>query len=128
MRRQIRHLVGTVSLPQALASRFTARQLKVVLIVNDECRMHGRCSLPLDAIAARAGVCRSTAQNAVREAQRLGLITLEERRPLCQPSLTNIVRIVPSRWELWPDSKEQRRMSREEKRSPVEAALVAYAL
>ena len=91
----MRHLVGTVSLPQALASRFTARQLKVVLIVNDECRMHGRCSLPLDAIAARAGVCRSTVQNTVREAQRLGLITLEERRPLCQPSLTNIVRIAP---------------------------------
>jgi hypothetical protein len=63
----------------------------------------------------------------MREAQRLGLITLQERRRLCEPSLTNIVSIVPSEWELWPDCKEQGRMSMEEKRSLVEAALVEHA-
>jgi hypothetical protein len=38
-------------------------------IVGDECRAHGCCTLHIDAIAARAGVHRTTVQNALREAQ-----------------------------------------------------------
>jgi hypothetical protein len=40
-----------------------------MLIVGDECRGHGCCTLHIDAIAARAGVHRTTVQNALREAQ-----------------------------------------------------------
>ena len=44
-------------------------------------------------IAARAGVGRTTAQNALREVRALGLATVQERRRRGQPSLTNLIRI-----------------------------------
>jgi hypothetical protein len=122
----MRYLSGPVSLPPALDSRFTLRQLRVLRIIDHECRVHGECSLHLDVIAARAGVCRSTVRNTLREARKLGLITLQERRRLCQPSLTNIVRIVSSEWKLRLEREEQRGMNIE-KAWPGDAALVEYA-
>jgi hypothetical protein len=74
-------------------------------IVGDECRAHGCCTLHIDAIAARAGVHRTTVQNALREAQsregRPGIITVQERRRRGQRSLTNIIRIVSREWRDW---------------------------
>jgi hypothetical protein len=76
-------------------------------IVGDECRVHGCCTLHIDAIAARAGVHRTTVQNALREAQgrepgRTAIITAQERRRRGQRSLTNIIRIVSRDWRDWP--------------------------
>jgi hypothetical protein len=75
-------------------------------IVGDECRVYGCCTLHIDAIAARAGVHRTTVQNALREAQRrepgrTAIITVQERRPRGQRSLTNIIRIVSCDWLNW---------------------------
>jgi hypothetical protein len=76
-------------------------------IVGDECRAHGQCTLHIDAIAARAGVHRTTVQNTLREAQGRGevpgipIITVEERRRPGQRSLTNIIRIVSREWRDW---------------------------
>ena len=76
-------------------------------IVGDECRAHGCCTLHIDAIAARAGVHRTTVQNALREAQGRGevpgspIITVQERRRKGQRSLTNIIRIVSREWSDW---------------------------
>jgi hypothetical protein len=88
-----------------MAARFTWGEQAVMRIVGDECREHGVCSLHVDAIAARAGVHRTTVQNALREAQgRSGgdrLVTVQERRRRGQRSLTNIVRIVSKEWSTW---------------------------
>jgi hypothetical protein len=46
---------------------------------NDEVREKGKCYLTYAEMAARAGVCRRTARNAVRRAGRLGLVNIEER-------------------------------------------------
>jgi hypothetical protein len=54
-------------------AHFTTGELAVLRIVGDEVRQHGACALYIDAIAARAGVCRTTAQNAIREAERSAL-------------------------------------------------------
>jgi hypothetical protein len=75
-------------------------------IIGDECRAHGCCTLHIDAIAARAGVHRTTVQNALREAQgrepgRTAIITVQERRRRGQRSLTNIIRIVSRDWLNW---------------------------
>jgi hypothetical protein len=76
-------------------------------IVGDECRAHGCCTLHIDAIAARAGVHRTTVQNALREAQGRGeapgspIISVQERRRRGQRSLTNIIRIVSREWLDW---------------------------
>jgi hypothetical protein len=76
-------------------------------IVGDECRAHGCCFLHIDAIAARAGVHRTTVQNTLREGQGRGevpgvpIISVQERRRKGQRSLTNIIRIVSKEWSDW---------------------------
>jgi hypothetical protein len=64
-----RRLVASGPLPPPLAARFTWGEIAVMRIVGDECRAHGCRTLHIDAIAARAGVHRTTVQNALREAQ-----------------------------------------------------------
>ena len=96
-----RRLAASGPLPPTLASAFTTGELAALRIVGDEVRAHGVCALHLDAIAARAGVCRTTAQNAIREARRLGMVVVQERRRRGQPSATNIVRIISAEWRTW---------------------------
>jgi hypothetical protein len=102
-----RRLVASGPLPPAMAARFTWGEQAVMRIVGDECRAKGSCDLCIDAIAARAGVKRTTVQNALREAQGKGeepgapLIRVQERRRPGQKSLTNIVSIVSKRWRDW---------------------------
>src|SRR5271169_2519811 len=96
-----RHLAASGPMPPALAARFTQAEMAAFRIISDEVRHHGVCGLHIDAIAARAGTCRTTVKNALREARRLGLITVEERRRRGQKSLTNLVRIVSPEWMAW---------------------------
>src|SRR6516165_6917117 len=102
-----RRLVASGPLPPALAARFTWGEQAVMRIIGDECRAHGCCFLHIDAIAARAGVHRSTVQNALREAQGRGeapgspIISVQERRRTGQRSLTNIIRVVSREWRDW---------------------------
>ena len=85
-------------MPPGLACRFTVGELAVLRIVGDEVRQHGRCDRCVDEIAARAGVCRRMVQNALREAARLGLVTVEERRREGRRNLPNVVRIASREW------------------------------
>jgi hypothetical protein len=96
-----RHLAASGPMPPALAARFTQAEMAAFRIVSDEVRHHGVCALHIDAIAARAGTCRTTVKNALREARRLDLVTVQERRRAGQRSLTNIVRIVSPEWTAW---------------------------
>jgi len=102
-----RRLVASGPLPPHLAARFTWGEIAVMRIVGNECRAHGCCFLHIDAIAARAGVHRTTVQNALREAQGRGevpgspIISVQERRRKGQRSLTNIIRIVSREWSDW---------------------------
>jgi hypothetical protein len=88
-------------MPPALAAGFTQAEMAAFRIVSDEVRHHGVCALHIDAIAARAGTCRTTVKNALREARRLNLVTVQERRRRGQKSLTNLVRIVSPEWMAW---------------------------
>jgi hypothetical protein len=102
-----RRLVASGPLPPALAARFTWGEVAVMRIVGDECRAKGFCDLHIDAIAARAGVHRTTVQNALREGQGRGevpgapIISVQERRRAGQRNLTNIIRIVSREWSGW---------------------------
>jgi hypothetical protein len=102
-----RRMVGTIAMPSALASRFTWGEQAVHRVIGNEVKKHGVCDLHIDAIAARAGVCRSTVQNALREAQGRGeipgtpIISVQQRRRRGQRSLTNIVRIISPEWLTW---------------------------
>src|SRR5215218_2127948 len=88
-------------MPPALACKFTVSELAVLRIIGDEVRQHGHCGRCVDELAARAGVCRRMVQNAIREAARLGLVTIEERRREGRRNLPNVVRIVSKEWTVW---------------------------
>src|SRR5215211_2044724 len=96
-----RHLAASGPMPPALACKFTVSELAVLRIVGDEVRQHGHCDRCVDEIAARAGVCRRMVQTAIREAARLGLLTIEERRREGRRNLPNVVRIVSKEWTSW---------------------------
>src|SRR3954454_2366363 len=95
-----RHLAASGPMPPALACKFTVSELAVLRIVGDEVRQHGHCNRCVDEIAARAGVCRSMVKNAIREAARLGLLTVQERRREGRRNLPNVVRIVSKEWNV----------------------------
>lgn len=96
-----RRLAASGPLPPALAARFTTSESAVMRIVGDECREKGRRVLPIDAIAARAGVGRTTVQNAIRLARHLGMIEVEERRQTGAKNLPNRITVVDREWRQW---------------------------
>ena len=75
--------------------------MAVLRIVGDEVRQHGHCDRCVDELAARAGVCRRMVQNALREAARLGLVTVEECRREGRRDLPNVVRVISKEWTSW---------------------------
>lgn len=102
-RERLRLLAYSGPLPPALASRFTPAQLAVLRIVRDAVAeaTDGACTLCLDAIAARAGVCRRTAQATLRLAEGDGLLTITERPRTGRTNDTNLVRIISREWQAW---------------------------
>jgi hypothetical protein len=96
-----RRLAASGPMPPALAQRFTTGELAVMRIVGDAHLAHGSCVLCLDAIAARAGVSRTLAKNAIRQARRLGLVEVRERRRTGAKSLPNVVTVIDREWLAW---------------------------
>jgi hypothetical protein len=76
-------------------------QLAVLMIIGQEIIKAGVCNLPIDAIAALAGTCRSVVQSTFRLVKGLGLAVVTERRRRGRRSLTNLVRVVSSKWLMW---------------------------
>ena len=87
--------------PAKIAASFTMAELAVLTVVARQCQRTGVCTLPIDAIAALAGCCRTVVKNALRQARLLGLLLVKERRTPGLPSLTNVVRIVSKDWIGW---------------------------
>ncbi len=61
----------------------------------------GDCRLSVPHLAAVTGVAERTVQNAIREARKLGLLTVEERRVTGYRNDTNVLRIVSPEWTAW---------------------------
>ncbi|WP_157862065.1 hypothetical protein [Methylobacterium sp. Leaf361] len=96
-----RRLAASGPMPPALAARFTTAELAALKIISDDVRASGACVLPIDAIAARAGISRTSAQNAIRQACRLGMLERQERRRAYDRSLPSILRVVDREWSAW---------------------------
>jgi hypothetical protein len=96
-----RRLAASGPMPPALAARFTTAELAALKIISDDVRKSGVCVLPIDAIAARAGISRTSAQNAIRQACRLGMLERQERRRAYDRSLPSILRVVDREWSAW---------------------------
>jgi hypothetical protein len=88
-------------LPPGLAARFTLAEQAVLALVAAETIRRKDCRLSIENMAAVAGVCRSTVKNAIREARRLDLLTVEERQITGFRNDTNVLRIVSAEWLAW---------------------------
>lgn len=96
-----RQLAASGAVPGTLAASFTTGEIAVLTVIARECQRSGSCSWFMDRIAAVAGVCRTTARNALRLAQDLGLIMVQERRHRAWRSDSNVIRIVSREWLSW---------------------------
>ena len=88
-------------LPPAIAARFTLAEQAVLALVAAEVVRRKDCRLAVGHLAAIVGVAETTVRNAVREARKLGLLTVEERQITGFRNDTNIVRIVSPEWTAW---------------------------
>jgi hypothetical protein len=88
-------------MPPDVRTHYTEGESSALTVIAGEVKDHGFCDFPIDKIAALAGVCRSTVQNAIREASKLGYITVEQRPVAGRKNLTNVIRIVSSEWVAW---------------------------
>jgi hypothetical protein len=96
-----RTLGSSAVMPPNLRSYYTEGQRAVLAIIAGEIKHHGICELPLDKIAALAGVCRTTVQTTLHEARRLFHIIVTERPQPGGKSLTNVVEIISREWMTW---------------------------
>ncbi len=100
-RNRRRTLGGSSALPDTLRASYTEGQRAVLCIIAGEVKRHGMCDLPIDKIAALAGVCRTTVQTTLHEARLLGHIAVQERPRRGERSLTNVIRIMSAEWRAW---------------------------
>ncbi|MCJ2134967.1 GntR family transcriptional regulator [Methylobacterium sp. J-026] len=88
-------------LPPAIAARFTLAEQSVLALVAAEVARRKDCRLAVGNLAAIVGVAETTVRNAIRQAVKLGLVTVEERRVTGFRNDTNIVRVVSAEWSAW---------------------------
>jgi hypothetical protein len=100
-RNRRRMLGGGGALPNTIRWHYTEGERAVLCVVAGEMQANGYCDLPLDAIAARAGVSRTTTQNALRQAAALNHVKVTRRPRLGAKSLPNVVEVVSLEWLLW---------------------------
>jgi lambda repressor-like predicted transcriptional regulator len=88
-------------MPPALGAHYTEGERAVLCIIAGEVKRHGICDWPIGTIAAKAGVGRSTVQNALHEARRHSHIAVQARPRPGQKNLTNVVSIINRDWLEW---------------------------
>jgi hypothetical protein len=96
-----RMLGGSSALPDTLRHHFTEGERAVLCVVAGEIKRHGICDLTIDEIGDRAGVARTTVQNAMHEGRRLCLLKITERSVRGCKSKTNLVEIISHEWMVW---------------------------
>jgi hypothetical protein len=100
-RHRKRMLGGSSAVPDTLRHHYTEGERAVLFIIAGEVKRHGICDLPIDEIADRAGVGRTTVQNAMHEACRLGHVEITERPQRGAKNLPNVVNVTSSNWLAW---------------------------
>ena len=73
-----RFLASTVVVPPDVAEHLNTDALAVLAVIRNEAQKTGKCTLPVARIAERANIGRAKARAAIRLAEGLGLIAIEE--------------------------------------------------
>lgn len=102
-RRRRRSLGGRSDafMPPSVSEAFSEGARGVLVVIAGEVKSSGRCVLAVDAIAARAGVGRTTVRTALSEARRLGLIHVRYRANPGAKNDTNVITITDAEWRSW---------------------------
>lgn len=93
-----RQLSSTGEIPTGISGRFTQGERAVLTVIGREVGRGGDCRLCHEKLGALAGVSKTTVKRAIREAVRLGLITVEQRRTGHRRNDPSIIRIVSAEW------------------------------
>ncbi|GEC35513.1 hypothetical protein N181_28060 [Sinorhizobium fredii USDA 205] len=96
-----RALAKECVIPSSIAALFTVSKLAVLSVIARAMLEKGSSNMSLPEIAARAGVGCTTARYAIRDAMRLGLITVTENRVNSTWNRPNTIRIICGRWLKW---------------------------
>ena len=73
-----RFLAATVVVPPDVAKLLNTDAMAVLAVIRDEARATGKCTLPVARIAERANIGRAKTRAAIRLAEYLGLIAIEQ--------------------------------------------------
>ena len=73
-----RFLAATVVVPPDVAERLNTDAMAVLAVIRDEAGATGKCTLPVARIAERANIGRAKTRAAIRLAESLGLIAIEQ--------------------------------------------------
>jgi hypothetical protein len=73
-----RFLAATVVVPPSMGEHLNINAMAVLAVIRNEALATGKCTLPVARIAERANVGRAKARAAIRLAEGLGLIAIEE--------------------------------------------------
>jgi hypothetical protein len=73
-----RFLAATVVVPPEVAELLNTDAMAVLAVIRDEARATGKCILPVARIAERANIGRAKTRAAIRLAESLGLIAIEQ--------------------------------------------------
>lgn len=75
----MRHVLSaTVVVPPSMAEHLNTNALAVLAVIRDEAKATGKCELLVAQIAERANIGRAKARAAIRLAESLGAIAIEE--------------------------------------------------
>ncbi|MCJ2016300.1 helix-turn-helix domain-containing protein, partial [Methylobacterium sp. E-065] len=88
--------------PRAIAARFTLAEQGVLSLVAAEGARRKDCPLAVGDLAAIVGVVETTVRNEIREAVKLGIVHVEERRVNGCRNDRHMWRIVAAGWPAWP--------------------------
>lgn len=96
-----RRWAASGALPPGLAAHFTIAEQAALAVITAEVRQNGDCRLTVGHIAALAGISETSTRNALREARRLRLLHVQERRLTASRNLPNVIRVVSAAWLGW---------------------------
>lgn len=91
----------SISMPAEICDLFTEGERASLNIIANVVKERGACDWPLDKIAAIAGVCRRTVQNAIAKAREAELLSVQLRPIPGRKNLPNVIRIVNELWHSW---------------------------
>jgi hypothetical protein len=87
--------------PAKIAMLFTMGEIAALAVIGTAARKFGDCRHAIGEIARLAGVGKTTVQNAIRHAERLGIIRRTERRVDRSMSMPNVIEVVSPLWRAW---------------------------